>query len=120
MIGKEPQVAIGVGVVLIVVGVLGRVLTGTSSITALIPAFFGILIAISGWLAMNPARLKLMMHIVAVLALVGVLGSISVLGALGGGLSASVLSRLAMLILCGLLLYVSVMSFIAARRKRAK
>ncbi len=120
MLGKEPQIAIVVGVILTLVAAVSALATGTSSITAWIPAFFGIPIALCGLVARNPNRLKLMMHIVAVLALLGALGSLNVIPDLlnGGSSMASIVARLAMLVLCGLLIYVSVMSFIQARRSR--
>ncbi|MEM7332370.1 MAG: hypothetical protein AAF490_09775 [Chloroflexota bacterium] len=122
MIGKEPQISIGVGVILIVVALISVIVTGTSSITAWIPAFFGILLAACGALALNPARLKVMMHIVAVLAVLGALGSLNVIPDLfsGSASAASIISRLVMLVLCGFLVYVSVMSFIQIRKNRQK
>lgn len=121
MVGKEPQISIAVGIVLILIAVISALVTGTTSITAWIPAFLGIPIALFGALALNPARLKTMMHIVAALALLGALGSLNVIPDLFGGGSASaasITSRLAVLLLCGGLLYVSVMSFIQARKNR--
>ena len=106
---------------LTLVAIISVIMTGTTSITAWIPAFFGVPIAILGALALNPARLKVMMHIVAVLALLGALGSLNVIPDLfgnGSASTASIIARLAMLVLCGALLYVSVMSFIQARKKR--
>lgn len=124
MVGKETTIAIVIGILLIVVGVLGRVLTGTTSITALIPAFFGIPTLIFGLVALNPARLKMSMHIVAALALLGVLGTFSVLvdvvGLLMGTsvLSGSIASRGAMFVLSLIMLVVSMISFIQVRRNR--
>ncbi len=121
MIGKEPQISIGVGIILIVIAVISVIVTGTTSFTAWIPALFGVLLAIFGALALNPDRLKMMMHIVAVLALLGALGSLNVIPDLFGNSSASaasIISRLAMLLLCGGLVYVSIMSFKQARKNR--
>lgn len=128
MIGKEATIAVIIGILLIAVGVLGRVLTGTSSITALIPAFFGIPIAVLGWVARAPKRTKVSMHIVAVIALLGVIGTITVIpdfvttltSSEASGISAALLSRGAMLILCAIMLIVSVMSFVQVRRNRRK
>ncbi len=122
MIGKEPQISIVVGVILTFVAIISATVTGTSSITAWIPAFFGVPIAILGALALNPNRLKTMMHIVAGLALLGAVGSLNVIPDLFGGSAstASIVARLAMLLLCGGLLYVSVMSFIQTRRNKRK
>ena len=124
MVGKETTIAIVIGLLLIVVGVLGRFMTGTTSITALIPAFFGIPMLILGLVGLNPARLKMSMHIVAVLALLGVLGTFSILVDVVGvamgtsALSGSILSRGAMFVLSLIMLIVSIMSFIQVRRNR--
>ena len=128
MLGKESTIAIIIGILLIIVGVLGQVLTGTSSITALIPAFFGLPIILLGLVARTPQRTKVSMHIVAVLALLGVVGTVNVLPDLSAlltsgeasNISASVLSRGSMFLLCGIMLIVSIISFIQARRNRRK
>jgi len=82
MFGKEPQITTGVGALLCVIGLLSRVLSDSTSITLLIPLFFGVLLLLLGWLALAPQRTKTMMHVVAALALLGVLGSLNVVPAL--------------------------------------
>ena len=123
---REPLVAVGVGVALCLVGLASFLGTGTSSVTALIPLFFGLPIAALGWLARSPARLRLCMHLVAALALLGLLGTLNVLPALSDlvlgkqppGSAAAILARGAMLLLCGGLLAVCVASFVRVRRQR--
>jgi len=43
-----PSVTIALGVVLIILGLAGYFLTGAVSVTALIPAFFGLVLAVAG------------------------------------------------------------------------
>jgi membrane-associated HD superfamily phosphohydrolase len=126
MFGKEPQITMGVGALLCVIGLLSRVLSDSTSITVLIPLFFGALLLLLGWLALAPQRTKTMMHIVAALALLGALGSLNVVPALialaTGGAEASpisIIARSSMLLLCGGLLGVCIASFVRARRVRA-
>lgn len=68
---KAPAITIEIGILLIIVGIASRVLTGTSSITALIPAFFGVPIALLGWAALAPKRTRWSLIVVGVLALLG-------------------------------------------------
>lgn len=114
---KERNPTIVGGLLLIAVGILGRLLTGTTSLTALIPAFFGLPIAVLGWVAANSNRQRSTLVAVILLALLGVLGSINVLGDIVGGeaSAASLLSRGGMLILCAFILYASVTALIAAQ-----
>ena len=67
---------IGFGILLILIGIVGFVATGASHPTALIPAFFGILILVAGILAQNEARRKHAIHGALGLALLCLLGSV--------------------------------------------
>ena len=91
------------------VGILGRFMSGTTSITALIPLFFGLPIAILGWLSQSPGRTKIIQIIVIILALLGVLGTYGVVTDLfqADGVSASILSRGSMLLLCIVMIILS-------------
>ena len=91
-----------VGVLLIIAGLLGRFLTGTTSITALIPLFFGVPITLLGWLAREPSRTRWTMIAVIVLAVLGAVGAANVVGDIiaNSASLASMLSRGSMLILC--------------------
>jgi multisubunit Na+/H+ antiporter MnhF subunit len=71
-----PTTTIVTGVLLIVLGVVGFVGTGSEHPTALIPAGFGLALAICGFLAKAPERRKLFMHIAVTLGLLGFLGTV--------------------------------------------
>jgi multisubunit Na+/H+ antiporter MnhF subunit len=71
-----PTTTIVTGVLLIVLGLVGFVGTGSEHPTALIPAGFGIALAICGFLAKAPERKKLFMHIAVTLGLLGFLGTV--------------------------------------------
>ncbi len=66
------------GVVLILLGALGFVATGSHAPTALIPAFIGIILAVLGFLASGieePRKRMLHMHIAVTIGLLGFLGT---------------------------------------------
>jgi peptidoglycan/LPS O-acetylase OafA/YrhL len=116
------------GVLLILVGLVGYFGTGSAHPTALIPAWFGIALAVGGFLAVSPneSRRKLFMHINVTVGLVGLIGAIA--SALHGygharslGMDPDYKALAAQLTMAGLLLiYVNlcVRSFIQARRSR--
>jgi hypothetical protein len=70
-----PTTTIVTGVLLIALGLVGFVGTGSEHPTALIPAGFGIALVICGFLAKAPERKKLFMHIAVTLGLLGFLGT---------------------------------------------
>lgn len=72
------KITIGYGSVLVLLGLTGYFGTGAKSVTALIPAFMGVPIIISGWLS---AREKIRMHVMHVAVTLGLLGIIG--GAMG-------------------------------------
>ena len=108
------------GLVLTLIGFAGYFLTGTSSFTALIPAAFGLLLLVLGFIARSDAARKHAMHAAAAVALVGFVGALmSLLRTPAGVRSAvAVYSQLAMVVLTGLFVVLCVRSFIAARRAR--
>lgn len=115
--------AIGTGVILTLLGVIGYFASGGASVTALIPAAFGVLFMILGLVARNQARRKHAMHGAAVLALVGLVATFS--GALKAftliaGESVerpqAVVAQGVMALLCLVFLIFAVRSFIRARR----
>ena len=69
-----PSITIALGVALIIVGLAGYFLTGTTSLTALIPAAFGVVIALAGLLARDEHKRKHAIHGAVVVALLGFLG----------------------------------------------
>ena len=114
------------GVILIVLGLGGYFGTGTTSLTALIPAAFGLLLVISGAIARNPEKRKLGMHIAVAVGLLGFVGSVGGLMKLptlltGGEVArpAAVVSQSIMAVLTLIFTVLCVRSFIAARRARA-
>jgi hypothetical protein len=120
------NVTIGFGLALAALGLGGYLATGQTSLTALIPLAFGLLLLVCGVLARREPLRKHAMHAAAVLGLLGFLGPLRVfpqmLALLGGGAvphRAAVLDQLLMLIVCGVFLALCIRSFVAARRARA-
>ncbi|NNE99794.1 MAG: hypothetical protein HKN25_12305 [Pyrinomonadaceae bacterium] len=117
-----PSTAINFGRVLIIVGIIGYIygfMGGYASPTALIPAFFGIVLMILGHLARAKDSLrKHLMHAAVIVALIGFLASagrlLSKITEIT--LSAAYISQITMAAVCFLFIAVSVRSFIDARR----
>lgn len=109
------------GIVLILLGLASYVLTGRTSVTALIPAFFGAVFVILALVARNEAARKHAMHAAVALALIGLLATLArVVPALAGGnlTRPAVLAQLAMTVLLGVYIALGVKSFKEARRAR--
>ena len=109
------------GVLMIALGLAGYVGTGRASVTALIPAAFGILLAVLGALSFDERRRKQTMHAAAAIGVIGFLGTAGALvGVLAGGeVSSAVIARALMAILMAVFVGLCVRSFIAARKARA-
>jgi len=116
------------GALLIILGLVGFLATGHTHPTALIPAGFGLLLAIFGLLADTPdtKRRMLFMHIAVTLGLLGflatVMGLIQWFQLMSGkyfAFPSAVQSKAAMCLLCLIFVILCVRSFIAARRARA-
>jgi uncharacterized membrane protein HdeD (DUF308 family) len=113
------KLSIAFGIALILVGIGG--FAPNHAPTALIPAYLGIVLAICGVVAMNPAYRTHAMHAAVTLALVGFLAA-------GWRLAVSlskpaidtiaVSSQSLMTVLCGVFVVLCIRSFIAARRAR--
>lgn len=111
------------GILLVVIGVAGYgygMNAGTASVTALIPAFFGIVLIVSGGVAMVADGMrKHLMHLAVVVALLGFIltaGRIVMKIATGGlEASAAVLSQGAMAAVCLIFVVLAIRSFAAAR-----
>lgn len=82
-----------VGVILMVLGFGGYVASGMASPTALIPAFFGLVISGLGYYGRHEHTRKTAMHLAMGVALVGILGSVRGLLGLGTLLSGGVVER---------------------------
>jgi hypothetical protein len=121
-----PNVTIGFGAALAALGLGGYLLTGRTSLTALIPLALGVLLAACGAAALDRARRKHAMHAAAVVGLLGFLGPLRVLpqmvALVGGGAvehRAAVVDQLLLMILCAVFLALCIRSFVLARRTRA-
>jgi thiol:disulfide interchange protein len=119
------KLTIGFGVVLIALGIWGFVATGSSHSTALIPTWFGLVLAIAGALAIteNAKRRMLWMHVAVTVGLLGFIGAlvrvvVEYAGAHGEPLAhpIAVEDQAAMAAICLLFVGLCVRSFIAARR----
>ena len=118
------------GIVLIVLGVAVFVATGSHAPTALIPAYFGILLAILGLLANTPdsRRRMLFMHIAVTIGLLGFVfpgwrAAGDIIGQAHGHAilrPVAMQEELAMAAICLVFVLLCVRSFIAARRERAQ
>ncbi|MGH9632550.1 MAG: hypothetical protein ACRD7E_29950 [Bryobacteraceae bacterium] len=117
---------IGFGVALIVLGLGGYFGTGSDSVTALIPAFFGLVLVILGMMARDPGKLKIAMHLAAAVGLLGFLGTVPGLMRIGAVLGGdetvarpnAVIAQAIMAVLTGVFLVICIKSFIDARRRR--
>jgi hypothetical protein len=121
-----PSFTIRVGILLVIFGVTSYVTTGGVSLTALIPSVIGALLAICGLVATRQPGLRPhAMHVAALLALVGVLGTASALFQLPALITdasvprrPAVVARIGMALILLVYLGFSVKSFIDARIKR--
>ena len=114
------------GVLLILLGLGGWFGSGGASITALIPAAFGIVLAILGFVARNDKARKNAMHVAVIVGLLAFLGSARGLLQLptvisGGEVArpAAVIAQSVMAIVMAIFVGLCVKSFIDARRNRA-
>jgi len=114
------------GTALIALGVVGYVSTGAVSVTALIPAFFGVVLAALGWLASNERYRKHAMHVAAMIGVLGFVGSARGLpgffALLAGGevqRPAAAVAQAVMAILMAIFVGLCVRSFVQARRARS-
>lgn len=114
------------GIALIALGIISYVATAGVSVAALIPAFFGVVLALLGWLALNERYRKHAMHAAVALGLLGFLGTVRGLMAVPRLLSgaevqrpAAALAQAVMAILMAVFVGLGVRSFIEARRARS-
>lgn len=117
-----PNTAILCGILLILIGGVGYAVAsshGNASVTALIPAFFGVAIAALGAAsrALEGMR-KHLMHVAVLLGLLGFIATAVMLLRRIGEFTASpaILAQAAMCIVCLAFVILCVRSFIAARR----
>lgn len=121
------KIAIFFGIALILVGVVGYVAGNYVSVTALIPAFIGIIIGLMGLIGQSKESLR--MHVMHVAVLVGLLGLIgtcvrwipALMNYFSSGMvknSAAFISQTLTALLCLAFVILCVKSFIDARRNR--
>ena len=119
-----PSLTIALGVVLLIIGLAGYFLTGGVSLTALIPAAFGLVITIAGVIARDEGKRKHAMHAAVLVALLGFLGSVRGLLQIGDvfdGTAArppAVVAQTIMALLTLGYIVMAVRSFIKARASR--
>ena len=121
-----PKLSINIGIIMILLGGIAYVASGAASITALIPAFFGIAFGALGILGKrSEAMRKHAMHAALLLAILGLGGSfgglISLFSMLGGETPErlnAVIAQAVMAALCMLFLVAGIRSFIEARKAR--
>ena len=111
---------IAYGLALVALGVFGYFKSGGVSVTALIPAFWGTPVTVLSLLSLNPKFLKIGMHIIVVIALLGFIATAKdTLGLISGKEIENQLAAYSKAITCILsLVFVvfSVVSFIKARK----
>lgn len=109
------------GLILIVLGIASYTLTGRTSLTAMIPAFFGAAFVVCALIARKEAARRHAMHAAVALGLIGAIASLvrAVPAVIGGNISRpAVLAQLAMAALLLVYVMLGVQSFIAARKAR--
>jgi len=117
-----PNTAIWIGRLLVLLGIAGYgygMYNGNPSLTALIPAAFGIILMLLGHLAVAKENWrKHLMHLAVIFALLGFILPAGRLVSKFGDLtlSAAVTSQILMAILCLVFVVMGVRSFAAARR----
>lgn len=119
------RVTVVFGALLVLLGLIGYLVLAdpdARSVTALIPAFFGIPIVLAGLVAAKPAARKHAMHVAMLFALLGAVAPWMRLArsfSEGFELNEKTGVQLTMSILCLVLLVLGIRSFIAARREAA-
>ena len=120
-----PGLSVGFGISLLALGIGVYVASGRSSLTALIPAAFGVVLVVLGLVAKRPAATKHAMHAAAVVALLGFIGSadgiVGLVQMIGGGTverPLAVAGKAVMAVDLAIFLWLCVKSFRQARLAR--
>ena len=110
--------AIGAGVALIALGIIVSIASDSGSVTSLIPAMVGVLFVVLGLVARaKPEIAHHLMHGAAGLALLALLGSLG--SAIGRGSTGwALFAQLGTVVITGVFLGYAIASFRAARRAR--
>ncbi len=111
------------GILLIILGIAGYIASGAASLTALIPAIFGVVFLLLGIIGEKESRRMIAMHVAQLLALLGIIGSftgiLNVISWLGGNQEVNMFAasvQALMALLCIGYLVIGIKSFIDARR----
>lgn len=114
------------GIILTVLGLGGYAFSGAVSPTALIPAGFGVLFLVFGFLARKESMRRHAMHGAALLSLLGIIGSfngtVDAVTLLGGGVvdrPQAAIAQAIMAVTCAVFLLLAIRSFVNARLKPA-
>ncbi len=120
-----PAFSIISGIILIIMGLFGYFGLGSQSVTALIPAFFGLPVVILGVVGLKEQFLKTTMHIASILMLLGFLGTVTGLIKFFSMISGNqverpeaVIVQAIMAVICLIFLIFAIKSFIDARKNK--
>ena len=106
------------GVFMVIWGISISLISGSSSITSMIPAFIGVPLAFIGFLSMiKPTFRKALMHIAVVIGIFAFLGGLDFFRGMFTNYYAG-LSKLMLLITGFVYIYLCVQSFIFVRRQK--
>jgi len=120
-----PVLTLAFGVAFVLLGAVSYFITGMQSVTALIPAFFGVVFIVLGVIMRDEAKVKHAGHAAATLALLGIFGSArGVPGAItlvqGGEVERpeAAIAQTIMVVLCIAFVALAIKSFIDVRKAR--
>jgi len=106
------------GLFMVIWGISISLISGSSSITSMIPAFIGIPLAFIGFMSMiKPTLRKALMHIAVVIGIIAFLGGLDFFRGMFNNYYAG-LSKLMLLITGFVYVYFCVQSFIFVRRQK--
>jgi hypothetical protein len=119
------NITMRIGIALVFLGIAGYVGSRAASVTALIPAAFGVVLYLLGMMARSEDRRKMAMHIAVVVGMVGLAGSVRGVPALIQLISGqpvqrplAAISQSTMAVLMAVFVGLCIKSFVDARRKR--
>ena len=106
------------GLFMVIWGISISLISGSSSITSMIPAFIGVPLAFIGFISMiKPTLRKALMHIAVVIGIIAFLGGLDFFRGMFNNYYAG-LSKLMLLITGFVYIYLCVQSFIFVRRQK--
>ena len=106
------------GLLMVIWGISISLISGSSSLTSMIPAFIGVPLAFIGFISMiKPTFRKALMHIAVVIGIIAFLGGLDFFRGMFNNYYAG-LSKLMLLITGFLYVYFCVQSFIFVRRQK--